>query len=147
MMHMHFQTRIPDPNVVTDGIRGILNDDIKWQIGKAKDQWFDQKDFGSFYKSTNVIVHWGMYIRTKGQAGFDVAIHIEKIIGDNEFEYLNADKDNDLIEFKITDLTEWTVNERKYHHDQHPDALPMGEIYARSCEIDFVGKEITVYFG
>lgn len=146
-MHQHYKTRIPDPNIVTDGIRGILNCDIKWEIGKANETWFTDKDFGSFYKTTNLIVHWGMYLRPKGDAGFELSIHVEKLEGDYEFEYLNDDRDSDLVEFKIEDLSDWTVNEYKYHSDEMPDASPIGQVFARSCEIDFVKKEITVYFG
>ena len=149
-MHMKFKTRVPDSHVETSGIRGIIDNHIEWMIGSHKKDWYAQKDFGSYYKSTNVMVHWGVYIVGKGKAGMDISFTVEKIEGDHIFEFINDDdKDDLMMEFKIDDdvWTEWEVEELRHHHDCGETTTPIGEVYARSIELDFVAKKISVYFG
>lgn len=149
-MRYDFKTRVADAHIDTVGIHGLLDNHIEWKQAEPKHDFFSQGDFAQFYQTTNVIVHWGMYLIDKGGAGFDISIHVESVEGDHQFEFLNDDKKDDVMKpFRIEgdSFSDWDVHELKYHNRGDESDEPIGEVYCRSIEIDFVDKIMHVYFG
>ena len=146
-MHMHFKTQLKDPSVEMGGILGILNDQIKWSIGKPQPKPPESKDFAHFINATNVVVHWTMRFVAKGSAGFDITISLDHIEGEQVFEFIEYDRDDLHVPFKITQYKDkgWTFNELQFYTEDKEH--PQGEFYAQGAEIDFTEKVVDVYFG